>query len=228
MRRLLCILGLTCLFVVMTQNCVAQQEYVSRYDVFGSYSFLTTPSMNLFQRGFDGEFGYNFRRWVAIGGDYSVFTGNSTLYPHVLSSAVQQQLAPYLPYLPNGGAVPYNTTTQTFTAGPQFNYRKFKSVTLFVRPALGGLHMSVTAKPDNPMMKAIAGRLLGSNLKSSDTVLFYGIGCGFDLNASRHIGLRFASDFVWYDVFSNQLSGTRPTIRFAVGPTFRFGANVPK
>jgi len=35
---------------------------------------------------------------------------------------------------------PFNATTQTFTAGPQLNYRHFKKVTLFVHPSIGAIH----------------------------------------------------------------------------------------
>jgi hypothetical protein len=226
------IVGGLILFVLLTTlSCFSQQEFVSRYDAYGSYSTLSTPSLNLIQRGFDGEFGWNARRWVALGGDFSVFTGHTTLLPTSLNKKTQAALAPYIPLLVSKGipvVLPFNSTTYTYSAGPQFNFRKFKAVTLFARPALGALHVSITAQPNNPYMAAIAAGMLGKSMQSSDTVLFYGVGGGMDFNVSKHFGLRTAADFVWYDMFSNLLNGSRSTIRFTVGPTFRFGPNVEK
>jgi hypothetical protein len=226
------IIGALTLFVLLaTLTCYSQQEYVSRYDAYGSYSTLSTPSLNLIQRGFDGEFGWNARRWVALGGDFSIFTGHTDLSPKNLNSKTQAALAPYIPLLIAHGipiAMPYDSTTSTYSVGPQFNMRKFKAITLFARPALGALHVSITARPNNPYMGAIAAGMLGKSMQSSDTVLFYGFGGGFDLNASKHFGIRAAADFVHFDMFSNLLNGGRNTVRFSVGPTFRFGPNVEK
>src|ERR1700759_2962898 len=67
-----------CLFVFLSGvSAFSQQDYVARYDAFGSYSFLSTSKLNLFERGFNGQFGVNVRRWLAIGGDFSTFDGHS-------------------------------------------------------------------------------------------------------------------------------------------------------
>jgi hypothetical protein len=225
------IVGGLCLFILFTTlNCFSQQEFVSRYDAYGSYSTLSTPSLNLIQRGFDGEFGWNVRRWVALGGDFSVFTGSNTLIPSYLSSSAQAKLAPILPLLPPGFvlAVPASSTTYTYSAGPQFNLRKYKPITFFVRPALGALHVDIALHPTNPILTQITSGLVGPTMKTSDTVLFYGLGGGMDFNLTRHLGIRTAADFVWFNMFSDLLNGNRASIRFTVGPTFRFGPNVEK
>jgi hypothetical protein len=56
----------------------------------------------------------------------------------------------------------------------------------------------------------------------NDTVPFYGVGGGADVNASKHVGLRFSVDFVHTALFSDLLD-SRNAVRFSVGPTFKWG-----
>jgi hypothetical protein len=203
----------------------AQQEYVGRYDGFTGFSYLASPKLNLAQRGFNGEFGVNVTRWLALGGDYSVFTGHTTLNSTELTDALQTQLGMIVP--PGTElSVPFDATTQTFSAGPQINIRHWKPVTFFVRPALGALHEHVTLKPGDPLTTAIVAGLVGPSGKKSDTVLFYGFGGGMDLNASKHFGIRLAADFVHTFLFEGLLREGRNSVRMSIGPTFRFGRNV--
>ena len=113
----------------------------------------------------------------------------------------------------------------TFTAGPQFNFRQLKAFTFFVRPAIGGMHETATLKPTTPVLGVVVQQLAPSG-KKSDLEWFYGVGGGFDLNASKHIGVRVGLDFVHVNLFSDILEG-RNSLRISVGPTFRFGPNVP-
>jgi hypothetical protein len=70
MRRLIdCVLAFTLVSTALT--CFSQQTDVAQFAVFGAYSYLSTPSLNLTQRGFDGDFGYNLRSWLTLGGDFS-------------------------------------------------------------------------------------------------------------------------------------------------------------
>jgi len=101
-----------------------------------------------------------------------------------------------------------------------------KKVTLFVRPALGALHASVTAKPNDPITKLIVGGLLGSNPTKSDTVVFYGFGGGATWEVTPNFGLRVAADFVRYNFFSDLLDGGRNSVRVVVGTKFSFGKNI--
>ena len=146
-------------------TCFAQkQEYVARYSAYGAYSYFSTPSLNLTQRGLDADFGVNVRPWLTLGGDFSYGAGNTTLLPNDLNAATQAKLAPYVPTLQKLGiplAVPYNASTYTYEAGPQFNYRRFRKVTLFARPALGALHASIEAKPNNPCHRTAGHRPSG-------------------------------------------------------------------
>ena len=123
---------------------------------------------------------------------------------------------------------PYTANTFTITGGPQFNYRHFKYVTLFIHPDIGAMYQSVQAQPPNPLMGVIVKGLLGPSMSTSQWTAFYGVGGGFDVNVSKHVGLRFQSDWVYTQLFNDLLRNPQYTWRMSASPTFRFGKNVPK
>lgn len=229
----------TAFLLVCALSCFAQQDYIARYSTFAAYSYLSTPSLNLTQRGFDGDLGVNIRPWLTLGGDFSYGSGHASLVPGNLSASAQSKLAPIIPLLPPGFvlAVPYNARTFTYEAGPQFNYRKQQHFTYFVRPALGALHSGFTAQPSQcqqPQLhcqailtKVVTG-LVGPSMGKSDTVVFYGFGGGVTWEASHNVGLRIAADYVRYNFFSDMLNGNRGTVRVTVGTKFNFGKNIVK
>ncbi len=226
-HRILC--GLTLFVLLMALNCFSQQEDVPRYVGYGGFSYYSTPSLNLTQRGFDGDFGVNVRSWLSLGGDFSYGAGNTTLLPTSLNGATQAKLAPYVPLFQKLGiplAVPYNASIYTYEVGPQFNYRRMKKFTLFVRPALGALHATIEAKPNNPYIAQLVSGLLGGKTSQSDTVLFYGFGGGISYEATRNFGIRSTVDFVHYNMFSDLLDGGRNTMRFTVGTKYSWGKNI--
>jgi hypothetical protein len=214
-------IAITCL----SAFAFAQQDYVSRYDAFAGFSYLASPKLNLAERGFDGEFGVNLNRWLALGADYSIFTGHSDIHAADLKPAFQAQLVPLLPLLGPNPAVPFDSTTYTFTFGPQINFRQLKWITIFVRPAIGGMHETATLKPNSPLLALVTAQLAPSG-KKTDLKPFYGVGGGFDLNATKHVAIRFAADYVHVNLFDDLLKEGRNSVRLAVGPTFRFGHNV--
>jgi hypothetical protein len=238
MRRLvICVLAFFVLLTPLTG--FSQQDFIARYSAYTAFSYLSTPSLNLTERGFDADFGVNLRSWLTLGGDFSYGNGYSSLLPHDLNAATQAKLAPILPLLPPGFnlAVPYNISTYTYEAGPQFNYRHFKKVTLFARPALGALHATADTKPNKcqqpqlgcgPLLTLIVNGLLNGRTSSSDTVVFYGFGGGITWEATHYFGIRVATDFVHYDFFSNILNGGRNSVRLTVGTKFSFGQNILK
>jgi hypothetical protein len=221
MRSIICSLVL----LLFLTTAFAQQEYVPRYDAFAGYSYFASPKLNLVERGFNGEFGVNVNRWLALGADYSVFTGHSDIRVQDLTPAIQLQLLPLLPLLGPNPALPFDSKTYTFTAGPQINFRQLKGVTLFLRPAIGGLHETATLKPPNTIV-ALAVAAIAPSGKKSDLEPFYGAGGGFDLKASKHVALRVGVDVVHTRLFEGLLAESRNSVRFSVGPTFRFGSNV--
>jgi hypothetical protein len=224
-------------FIVLTSlTCFAQQTYVNRFDAYAGYGYFSTPSLSLNQNGFNGEFGWNVKSWVALGFDFSVFTGDNVITPNMLTPALQQTLGAEIAGLQAEGILPpgyqlrmpTSSTTYTYSAGPQFNIRHFKPVTFFVRPALGSLHEVATLHPGDPFASQVALVLAGPSLQKTDTVVFYGFGGGMDFNLSKHIGIRTAADYVHYNMFTNVLGSSQNSVRFSVGPTFRFGGNILK
>jgi hypothetical protein len=225
-------------FVLLTPlTGFSQQDFIARYSAYTAFSYLSTPSINLTQRGFDADFGVNLRSWLTIGGDFSYSSGNSSLLPNYLNGATQAKLLPILPLLPPGFklATPYDISTYTYEAGPQFNYRGFKKFTFFARPALGALHANVTTKPGRcqqpeldcqEILTQVVQSLLNGRTSASDTVVFYGFGGGITWEATHYFGLRVATDFVHYDFFSNILNGGRNSVRVTVGTKFNFGQNI--
>lgn len=212
-------------------TCLAQkQEYVGRWDASFGFSYMTTPNMNLDQRGWHGQFGYNWNRWLAVGFDTSYFGGGSSVTVPQLNNATLVKLAPIFPYLPAGYTVyaPYHANTYTITGGPQLNYRGLKWTTLFIHPDIGAMHQSVQVKPIDPIQAAIAKSLLGSSMKTSEWVPFFGVGGGVDLNFTKHVGVKLNADWVRTTFFNDVLKNPQYTWRLSVLPTVHFGKNVPQ
>src|SRR5271167_1269642 len=217
MRRSILIFLLLLMSLSVVACLAQQQEYVGQYDAYMGFAYLTTPNMNLDQRGWQAQFGYNYRRWVALGFDTSYFGGNSSLTVPMLNNATLAKLAPVLPLLPPGFTVwsPYHANTYTITGGPQFNYRHFKYVTLFIHPDIGAMYQSVQVQPPNAMMGMIVTSLLGPSMKTSQWTPFYGVGGGIDVNLTKHVGLRFQSDWVYTQLFTDLLRNPQYTWRMS-------------
>jgi hypothetical protein len=211
---------------LVSATAFAQQDYVPRYIAFGGFSYLNSPKLNLVERGFNAEFGVNLTRWLTVGADYSVFYGHSTIFPQDLTTAIQMQLATVVP---PGVPVflPFDSTTYTFAAGPQFDLRKFKRVTLFARPGLGALHETATLKPTTPLTTLLVAQLAPGG-KKTDWEPFYGAGGGFEIVPVKHVGVQVSFDWVHVFLFEGFLNSPRNSLRISVGPVFRFGRNVPK
>lgn len=205
----------------------SQQTEITQFSVIGGYSYLATPSLNLAQRGFNGDFAQNVRPWLSVGFDFSDFTGNSTLLPSYLNASTQVKLAHLLPpgVPASVVAVPYNSSTSTYQAGPQFNYRRLKHVTFFVRPALGLLHAKADTTP-NPFVAPLVSALLGGKLSTTDNTVFYGFGGGTTWEINPHFGLRVTADMARFNYFSNLLNGSRNAVRLTLSPKFGFGKNI--
>ena len=218
----------SCYLTALT--CFSQQTDIRQFSTFGAFSYLSTPSLNLTQRGFDGDFGYNWRSWLTLGFDFSYDNGHSSLLPNYLNSATQAKLAPFLPLFQQLGiplAVPYNSTTYTYEAGPQFNYRRLeKGDPLRASGARGPAREFHRPSPTTQYIAQIVSGLLNGKTSSSDTVVFYGFGGGITWEITPNFGLRVASDFVHYDFFSNILNGGRNSVRVMVGTKFSFGKNI--
>lgn len=212
----------------------AQQTYVPHYDAFAGYAFLSSPAIGLDEHGFALQVGFRPRTWYSFGFDYTRATGDLTITPDLLPSALQQQLAGQLGQLaaigrlPPGYAltVPSHSTTQTFAVGPQLAYRHFTHLTLFLRPVFAGaIHEKVKTHPRDPIAAAIVAQLTPSG-KKTDTAPFIGFGGGMDVILSKHFAFRMQSDLVYDHLFNDLLRNGRWTVRVSAGPAFNFGRNI--
>jgi hypothetical protein len=224
-RSLFCVL-----ILIFCVPVLAQQKDINRYTLFTGFDYLISPARNLTERGIEADFGVTLRPWMALGGDFSAMgsdifsgagtiTGTETVYAPLLTAAAGLGAPP-----PSAVHVAFGSTTFTFAAGPQFYLRKWKKVTFFGRPGLGGIH-EIADLSLPPQLGGLL-TLLGASVPAAhqtDTTLFFGAGGGFDLNVSRKVGLRFAADWVNTHLFSDLLVNRQNYVRFSVGPTFRWG-----
>ncbi|HLH01856.1 MAG TPA: hypothetical protein VKX25_03740 [Bryobacteraceae bacterium] len=221
------------LLIVLSTPLFAQQDYVGRFDVFSGFTWFDSPSAKLQERGYHLQAGINARTWLALGFDYSVVSGSLNLTSDLLKPALATQIngqiaqLQALGVLPAGYqlSVPTGSTTQTFAAGPQLEYRHFQAVTLFIRPSIGAIYEEARPHPHDAFTTAVVSQLAPSGSKT-DWEGFYGFGGGVDLNFWRHASLRLQADFVHNSLFTDILKSSRNTVRLSVGPSFHFGRNI--
>jgi hypothetical protein len=180
------------------------------------------------ERGLNVELGANLTSWLAIGGDFSGFSGQSSLTPSDLSTVQRAKIGAVGLLLPSPTSLsfPYDGSTYTFSVGPQFTLHRLKRVTIFIRPGLGSFRQTVTVKPAGAISSAIVEQLVGPGGRTRDTVMFYGFGGGIDVHASRQVAFRFTCDFARANPFRDLLNGADNTVRISVGPTLRWGRNI--
>ncbi len=231
-RARVAILCLSALAVLLPASAaLGQQTYVSRFNTYIGYSFLDSPKVGLFENGLHYQAGVNATTWLAVGFDYSFSEGNLTLTPNLLTTTLQQQLGEELSvlgYPVSSLAVSSHSATQTFAGGPQFEFRHFPKVTLFIRPSFGVIKETATPHPVGEIPSLVVATLLNGKFSTSDSTPFYGFGGGADWNFSRHVALRVQADLVYDHLFSNLLKDGRLTTRFSIGPCFNFGSNIRK
>jgi hypothetical protein len=219
---LFCVLAMFVCLPAMAQSDVS----INRYTVYTGFDTMISPARSLTERGFDVDFGVTLKPWLALGGDFSaignaIVSGSGTING---SETVYSPLLSGVGVPPSTVHVPFNSTTYTFAAGPQFYLRKWQKITLFARPGLGGIHESA----DFTLPPGLGGFLtqLGAPVPSShqtDTTWFVGAGGGIDFNVSRPVGIRITCDWVNTHLFSNLLTSRQNYVRFTIGPTFRWG-----
>ena len=209
------------IFIFCALPAFAQTE-INHYTLFTGFDYMVSPARNLTERGFESDFGVTVKPWLGMGVDVGIIsgagtiTGTETVYARAVNSL--------MPGAASQIHVPFNSSTYTFAAGPQFYIRKWEKVTLLIRPGFGGMH----EKADITFPSALAP-IFGAlhfappSAHQNDTQLFFGLGGGFDVNVSRKVGVRFAADWVNTHLFSNLLVPRQNYVRFSVGPTFRWG-----
>jgi hypothetical protein len=201
--------------------------------VYGGFTYLDSPDINLDQRGFHLQAGVNAKTWLAFGFDYSRSTGNTDITPNLLTTSLQTQIGTQFASLVAAGVipanyslvVPFDATTQTFAAGPQLMIRHWSAVTLFVRPSIGAIHEAATLHATDPIAEGVVMQLAPSGQKT-DWTSFYGFGGGSEFNFGSHFSLRAQADFVHNHLFSDVLKNGRNTVRLSIGPAIHFGRNM--
>lgn len=174
-----------CCLLTLAIPGLGQQSYVGRYDAYAGYTYLDSPAISLGENGFHMQAGFRPRTWVSLGFDYSVASGSGSITPNLLTTSLQQELGAVLAQLASAGKIPagYNlvlpidSVTQNFAAGPQFAYRHWSAVTLYIRPSIGAVYEKATLRPADPIAAAIAAQLAPSGSKE-DWAAFYGFGGG--------------------------------------------------
>ena len=219
--------------LIFAPGASAQQTYVGRWDAYVGYAYLNSPHISLQENGVHTQVGMRANRWLSLGFDYIRVAGSTTLTPNLLTTDLQTQLGGELRQLVLAGkipptyslTVPIDSTTQTFSAGPQISYRHFKAVTLFIRPDLGAMREVAVPKPGDSIAQMVVAQLAPSGHKL-DWVAFYGFGGGVDLNMGKRFSLRIQADLVHDHLFNDLLKDSRNTVRFAVGPGVQWGKSV--
>ncbi len=210
-----------------------QQRDVRRYDLYTGFSYFHSAPIDLSQKGVNFQFGIRPRTWYSLGVDFSAVTGDLTLTPDLLPTALQQQLGAMLGQLAAAGklppgyhlTVPADATTYAIAAGPQLAYRHFSKVTLFLRPNMGAVREGATPKPGDAIAAGVVKQLSPTGHKT-DWQGFFGFGGGFDILFNKHFAWRVQADYVYDHLFNDILKDGRWTTRFSVGPAFNFGKNI--
>lgn len=213
----------------------SQQAYVGRYDAYAGFMYLDSPHIHLAERGFHLQAGFRPTTWYSLGFDYSRAGGHTSITPDLLPDALRQQLGTTFAQLAAAGrlppgfalTVPIDSVTHNFAAGPQFAYRRWQAITLFVRPSFGAVHETATPRSTDPITGLVVASLAPSG-KKQDWTAFYGFGGGADLNFSRRFSIRLQADFVHDHLFNDLLKDGRNTVRLSLGPTVQFGRNIAK
>ena len=210
-------------------SAFAQDNYASRFDAFAAFSYFESPKINLAERGYHIQFGYNVKTWYALGFDYSNVNGTLNLIPSYLPQNLQNEIAPLLSFLTPGyvPAVPTSTHTQTFALGPTLVIRHFKRFGILLHPSLGAVRELATPYP-NDEITTYAVSLFFTGKHKLDWQGFYGVGGGIDLKATKHFGLRMHADLVYDHLFNDLLGQGRWTVRASIGPSFHFGKNIAR
>jgi hypothetical protein len=227
------LLLLCSLVIFICLPAVAQQTDINRYTVYTGFDTMISPARSLTEYGFDVDFGVTVKPWLGLGGDFGAF-GNSIINGSGTINGSETVYAPTfnklfgmgVPGVPPANAVnvPFTSTTYVFAAGPQFYWRKWKSVTFLGRPGFGGIHESanLTLPPGLGVLLPALG-LPVPKANQSDLTWFIGLGGGADFNVSRRVGIRITADWVNTHLFSNLLTNRQNYMRFTIGPTWRWG-----
>lgn len=149
---------------------------VPKADVAAGYSFLRISGVNM--NGFGASAAYNVNDWVGAVADFGVY---------------------------HGSQAGVSTTTETYTFGPRFSYRKASGFVPFAQALFGGSHSS----------SSVGGISVSSN------PFAFGFGGGGDiaLGSSGKAALR--PEFDYFGFHAN--GSTSNSIRLSVSIVYNIG-----
>ncbi len=146
-------LSVVLLLVLLTSlTCFSQQTDIRQFSAF----YRLFLPQHAFIKSYPARIRWRLWRQHAqladVGGDFSYNSGHSSLVPSDLNATTQAKLAPFLPFLPPGFVlkVPYNSSTYTYEAGPQFNYRRLKKVYLLRASSAGRSARELHGQAERP------------------------------------------------------------------------------
>jgi len=212
-----------------------EPPYVGHFLIYTGFMFLDSPKISLFEPGIHVQAGMRWSRHISVGFDYSRGTGNTSIALSQATTALQKTYDPILTALIATGqlpanyvaALPFSSVTQTFTAGPEFPYRRFKRFTPYIRPSAGIINEVATAHPTDHLTTIVV-RAVAPSGREEEWTAFYGFGGGCAFNITKHFSMVVQADLVHDHLFPDLLREGRNTIRFSIGPGVQFGSNVTR
>jgi hypothetical protein len=204
-RSLLLVCALSLLISLLCVSAAAQMQ-IPQAQVTTSFSYLNSARDSINQRGFELSSGYNWLKWLTLGGDFCHYSGGGTL--------------PASTALPLD--VPFNVNTYTVAVGTKFLLRKNKYVVPFVRPGLGLVHESlVTVQP-----AAIPSQVLQIGGQSrAEYRMFYGAGGGFEIfHVVPHASVILLADYLRTRLFAEDFN----SYRISAGLSYHIGSKQVK
>jgi hypothetical protein len=205
-RSLLLVCALSLLISLLCVSAAAQMQ-IPQAQVTTSFSYLNSARDSINQRGFEISSGYNWLKWLTLGGDFCHYSGNG------------HEVTP-LPVFGNTD-VPFNVNTYTVAVGTKFLYRKNKYVVPFVRPGLGLVHESlVTVQPAGiPLVIPVGGQ------SKAEYRMFYGAGGGFEIfHVVPHASVILLADYLHSRLFAETFN----SYRISAGLSYHIGSKQVK
>jgi len=165
-------------FFVSLLAVVSRAQDTPKAEVAAGYSVIyVVKGFTFFMHGGSGSVALNANSWLGLVGDFGAYHAN----PGV------------------------SLTTETYTFGPRFSYRRWDRLTPFAKVLVGGLHASA----------------LTTGFTNASNALAFGAGGGADLglDSGRRFALRPELEYFGFRANGNTTSNAR----FSVGIVFRIG-----
>ncbi|MGA2963762.1 MAG: outer membrane beta-barrel protein [Candidatus Korobacteraceae bacterium] len=211
MRNSRSLLLLACAFALLVSlfcvSAVAQIE-IPQAQLTSSFSYLNSAKDSINQRGFEISSGYNWTRWLTLGGDFCHYAGAGNEFTQ-------------LPVVGNTD-VPFNVNTYTVAVGTKFLLRKNKYVVPFVRPGLGLVHESLLTRQPAAIPFAL---IPVAGTSEAEYRMFYGVGGGLEIfHVVPHASIIVLSDYLHSRLFAETFN----SYRISAGLSWHFGSKLVK